>query len=78
MSRMIRTPNFSDPDGFYAALVSAHEGLSNEQSELLNARLVLILANHVGDHKVLTEALAAARIALGRQTQSGSEQAGGN
>ena len=47
--QLIQSPNLRDPDGFYAALVTTHQGLSDEQSELLNARLVLILANHIGD-----------------------------
>ncbi|MCB1334668.1 MAG: DUF2783 domain-containing protein [Roseivivax sp.] len=54
-------PNIADPDGFYAALIAAHDGLSEEQSAALNARLILILANHVGDPEVLRAALAAAR-----------------
>jgi Protein of unknown function (DUF2783) len=65
-------PNFSDPgvrhrwaytpgDAFYDALIAAHQGLSDAQSELLNARLVLLLANHVGDLSVLREAIALAR-----------------
>ena len=53
-------PNISDPDGFYAELLSAHERLSDEDSIAFNARLVLILANHIGDRAVLTEALVAA------------------
>lgn len=61
-SGLTRSPNLRDPDGFYAALVSAHQGLSDEASELLNARLVLILANHVGDPQALREALALARV----------------
>jgi hypothetical protein len=56
-SRITSTPNLHDPDGFYAAYVAAHQGLSDEASELLNARLVLILANHIGDPAVLREAL---------------------
>jgi hypothetical protein len=65
MSRQIVTsPNLEDPDRFYAAFVAAHQGLSDEQSELLNARLVLILANHIGDPDVLHEALALARAGL--------------
>ena len=64
MSSLIQSPNLRDPDGFYAALVTAHQGLSDEASELLNARLVLILANHVGDPEALNEALALARAAL--------------
>jgi hypothetical protein len=53
----------ADPDAFYAALVAAHEGLSTEQSAALNARLVILLANQVGDGKVLLECIAAARTA---------------
>jgi hypothetical protein len=64
MSSLIQSPNLRDPDGFYAALVTAHDGLSDETSELLNARLVLILANHIGDPQVLQEALALARAPL--------------
>ena len=58
---LILTPNLPDPDGFYAELLAAHEGLDEAASHALNARLVLILANHVGDRAVLTEALDAAR-----------------
>lgn len=54
-------PNLEDPDGFYAAYVAAHEGLPDAASELLNARLVLILANRIGDRAVLAEALRLAR-----------------
>ena len=68
MSSLIQSPNLRDPDGFYAALVTAHQGLSDEASELLNARLVLILANHVGDPEALNEALALARAALAGQS----------
>ncbi|MBO6883098.1 MAG: DUF2783 domain-containing protein [Marivita sp.] len=53
-------PNIPDPDGFYAELLATHEGLSDDDSIALNARLILILANHIGDRAVLTEALAAA------------------
>ena len=42
-------------------LIEAHNGLTDEQSEALNARLILLLANHIGDLKVLREALSAAR-----------------
>lgn len=58
------TPNLHDADGFYAAYVAAHHGLSDRSSELLNARLVLILANHIGDRAVLDEALRLARASL--------------
>ena len=51
-------------DDFYEALIRAHEGLSEAQSHTLNARLVLILANHIGDLKVVQEAIALARRSL--------------
>ena len=54
-------PNFDDTDGFYAALIEAHEGLSDGDSEALNARLILILANHIGKKDVLNAALDAAK-----------------
>ncbi|WP_411889610.1 DUF2783 domain-containing protein [Yoonia sp. SDW83-1] len=55
------TPNIPDPDGFYDELLAAHKGLSKAESHALNARLILVLANHVGDRAVLREALAAAK-----------------
>jgi hypothetical protein len=48
-------------DDFYEALIEAHRDLDDEQSQRLNARLILLLANHVGDLKLLREALDAAR-----------------
>ncbi|MDM7256031.1 MAG: DUF2783 domain-containing protein [Paracoccus sp. (in: a-proteobacteria)] len=54
-------PNFERADDFYAALLAAHEGLQKPQSDALNARLVLILANQIGDHETLLAALDAAR-----------------
>ena len=62
---MNANPNIPDPDGFYAALTEAHEGLSEAQSAELNARLVFLLANQVGDQQVLLDCVAAARKALG-------------
>ena len=58
---MKTTPNLQDADGFYEQLLDAHTGLSREQSELLNARLILLLANQVGDTRVLAECVQAAR-----------------
>lgn len=48
-------------DDFYAALMAAHEGLTPEESARLNARLVLILGNLVGDLEMLRQALASAK-----------------
>jgi Protein of unknown function (DUF2783) len=61
MTTLTLDANISDPDGFYAELIGIHEGLSDDESAALNARLVLILANHIGDRAVLSQALAAAR-----------------
>lgn len=58
---LITDPNLSDADGIYARLIAAHDGLSEEESHALNARLILILMNHISNHTVLTEALRLAR-----------------
>ncbi len=60
MTSLITTPNIADPDGFYAELLALHEGRSKSASDAVNARLVLILANHIGDRAVLREAFALA------------------
>lgn len=54
-------PNIADPDGFYDELIAAHSGLSKQESDAFNARLILILANHIGDRAVLRKALEAAK-----------------
>ena len=54
-------PNITDPDGFYEELIASQRELTDEQADMLLAKLVLILANHVGDREVLREALALAR-----------------
>lgn len=58
---MITELNIHDPDGFYAEWLAAHEGLTEQQSADLNARLVLLLANQCGDQAVLLQCIAAAR-----------------
>ena len=54
-------PNLAAPDDLYEALVELHRDLTPEQSRLVNARLILLLANHVGDLAVLRQAMARAR-----------------
>ena len=54
-------PHFQDADAFYEQLLDAHAGLSREDSELLNARLILLLANQIGDAAVLKACIDAAR-----------------
>ena len=58
---LITTPNLSAPDDFYEALIDAHRDLAVAQSHALNARLVLLLANHIGSLDVLRQAMRAAR-----------------
>ncbi|MEJ7929171.1 DUF2783 domain-containing protein [Ramlibacter sp. AN1015] len=52
--------NLQDADTFYEQLLDAHAGLTEEQSQLLNARLILLLANQVGDARLLKECVEAA------------------
>ena len=70
--KLVLTPNLHEPgkryfrdfspgDDFYEALIDMHQGLSDEESERVNARLVLLLANHIGDIGVLREAMRLAR-----------------
>lgn len=61
MTGLDTTSRFADPDAAFRLLVEAQRGLSADQSADLNARLVLILANHIGDAGVLAEAIALAR-----------------
>jgi hypothetical protein len=61
MSRLITTPNLAAPDDFYEQLIAMHRGLDDEASALCNAKLILLLANHIGDAEVLAAAMAAAR-----------------
>ena len=61
MTQLITTPHLDAPDDFYEALIDAHAGLDSAASHTLNARLVLLMANHIGSLAVLREALAAAR-----------------
>jgi hypothetical protein len=57
---MTSAPQLTDPDGFYETLLDAHQGLSEADSQQLNARLVLLLANQIGDQTVLAACIAAA------------------
>jgi hypothetical protein len=72
MSRLITEPNLVDPDGFYGELLGLHESHENAESEALNARLILILANHIGDREVLREAFALAASTAGSLEDRGS------
>ncbi|HEP6277655.1 DUF2783 domain-containing protein [Burkholderia vietnamiensis] len=54
-------PRLADPDAFYEALIDMHRDLSDADSQLVNAKLILLLANQIGDADVLREAMALAR-----------------
>jgi len=60
MAELITAPNIDAADDFYAELVALHAGRSAQESEAINARLILLLCNHIGDRQVLREAFAAA------------------
>ena len=61
MSTLNTAPNMPAPDDFYQDLIALHRDLSESDSALVNAKLILLLANHIGDRDVLAEAMAAAR-----------------
>jgi hypothetical protein len=60
-ARLNVEPNLPDPDAWYALLVDSHQELGDAQSAMLNAQLILLLANHIGDLGVLRQAFAIAR-----------------
>ncbi|SNS78050.1 DUF2783 domain-containing protein [Antarctobacter heliothermus] len=60
MAELTLTPNLDRPDDFYAELIAAHDGLSEDESAAFNARLILILANQIGNTQVISAALRAA------------------
>lgn len=62
-------PNLAAPDDFYEALIDMHRGLDAQQSAMVNARLILLLANHVGDLCVLREAMRRARADVANETR---------
>jgi hypothetical protein len=81
MNHLITDPHFGMPgerhrqaytpgDDFYELLIEGHRGLSDVDSELVNARLVLLLANHIGDLRVLREAIAAARSGIAKAPET--------
>jgi Protein of unknown function (DUF2783) len=61
MLKLITQSRFRDPDAAFVALVEARRGLNEQQAAELDAKLVLILANHIGDPDILAEAIALAK-----------------
>ena len=60
MTGLVTNLQIKRPDEFFEALMTAHRELDDDQSRLLNAKLILLLANHIGDEAVLMEAIKAA------------------
>jgi len=61
MSKLVTDNRLASPDDFYESLIDTHRDLSAEQSAMVNAKLVLLLANHIGDMDVLKDAMRIAR-----------------
>jgi hypothetical protein len=66
----LRTEAGADPEGLYQLLVEAHRDLTAEQSQLVNSKLILLLANHIGDPAVVAAAIAAARDGVAAPAES--------
>jgi hypothetical protein len=69
MSRLNTSSNIAHPDDIYELLIDLHQGLSEAQSRRVNARLVLLLVNHIGDEHVIRAAIAAARQTLASESR---------
>jgi hypothetical protein len=69
MAMLSTALNLTAPDDFYEQLIATHHGLTDDESALVNAKLVLLLANHIGDPGVLAQAMAAARDGVGTTSQ---------
>jgi len=72
MATLITESNHPAPDDFYERLIATHRGLTDEESALVNAKLVLLLANHIGDAEALAQAMAAARQGIGDSEGAGA------
>lgn len=72
MASLTTTRNLSEPDDFYACLLDAHRDLTTAQSHAMNAALVLLLANHIGDLDVILQALSHARQAVSESAEAPS------
>jgi hypothetical protein len=72
MATLNTAANLTAPDDFYEQLIATHRGLTDEESALVNAKLVLLLANHIGDPGVLAQAMVAARDGVGTNSRGAS------
>ena len=69
---LITEPNLAAPDDMYAALIDMHRDLTVEQSSLVNAKLILLLVNYIGDQNVIHTAIARARSGITIQSEAGT------
>jgi len=72
-SSLITSANIPDPDGFYAELLELHEGHDKASSDAINAQLILVLCNHIGNREILSQAFELVqpeRTAPGTQKQT--------
>lgn len=69
MSELDLNTNITNHDDLYERLIALHEGLSEEDSRKVNAKLILLLANHIGDEAVIMEAIA--RVSLSMRGREG-------
>ncbi len=74
MGKLLKEPRVADPDGLYEELVAMHEGCGLEESLKRQAKLVLLLANHIGDDEVVREAIALVRADAPTATADSSPQ----
>jgi hypothetical protein len=68
VNTLVVSPNIADMDRFYAKLLALHEGRTEAESAALNARLLLLLANHIGDQDIIENAMAKAAAAVSPNT----------
>ena len=73
MATLNTDPNLAAPDDFYERLIATHRGLTDSESALVNAKLVLLFANHIGDADVIAQAMTAARDGIGALSQGGTQ-----
>lgn len=77
MATLTIKPNIARPDDFYSRLLAAHDGKTKAESDALNARLILILSNHIGDREVLDQAIQLAAESDGQPQDGKPAQAAG-
>lgn len=65
--KLVTAPNLADPDHIYQELIALHDGRSEDESMRINARLILLLINHIGDPEAVIEAMSHAAIGASQE-----------